>query len=274
MKKANTKIFLTIILIFIIILTFLYFFNNNNQNNTIQKNCVLYKATSQNYTYQNLDSKKHVARFEILQNKDNLSIQFYPNFVITQPGETKNYWIEAYTNKKINESEITYLIKVNNYPLQTIKTKLKFECIQYENITKNNTNNNTNNTNNSTNYTQTFYTGLKTGIKTTTIIFTTIIILVFLIIILYFLIKAGRKQTEKKEKNRKETKEEKNTKKEKLEKLLETRIKVKKGLTLYQKIIIFLFIILIIILAIIAIQNSSFDLNMFTTTINTTNITK
>ncbi len=266
MKKANTKIFLTIILIFIIILTFLYFFNNNNQNNTIQKNCVLYKATSQNYTYQNLDSKKHVAKFEILQNKDNLSIQFYPNFVITQPGETKNYWLEAYTNKKINESEITYLIKVNNYPLQTIKTKLKFECIQYENITKNNTNN----TNNSTNYAQTFYTGLKTEIKTTTIIFTTIIILIFLIIILYFLIKAGRKQTEKKEKNKKETKEEKNAKKEKLEKLLETRIKVKKGLTLYQKIIIFLFIILIIILAIIAIQNSSFDLNMFTTTINTT----
>ncbi len=281
MKKANTKIFLTIIFLFIILLAILFYYNTNHNNNNIKeenKICVLYKATSQNYTYINADKKKQVAKFEIIQNKDNLNVQFLPNFVITQPGETKNYWIEAYTNKKINESEITYIIKVNNYPLKTIKTKLNFKCIKYEekSITNNNTNNNTSNnsnTDNTTNkksYLQAFYEGAKFSIK---LFLLPIILLILLIITLFFIIKKGRKENEKEKKNKTIKKQKEEEKKAKLEKLLEARIKIKKGLTLYQKIIIVLFIILIIILAIIAIQNSSLDLNMFTTTLNT-NMTK
>ncbi len=269
MKKANTKIFLTIIFLFIIILAFLYYNPIVKSENNNNKQCVLYKAISTNYTYQNLDTKKHVARFKILQNKDNLYVEFHPNFVITQPGEIKNYWIEAKTNKKINESEITYLIEVNNYPLQTIKAKLYFECEKYQTIQNNNTNNtnttNQTNNNNIEEYKKSLLSMLFGSIKK--IVITLIIVLIILIILLYYIVKIGRQQETKKTKTTKE-----NVKKQKLEKMLEARVKVKKGLTTFQKIIIVLFIILLIILAVIAIKTMHFNTTTFTAPI-TTNIT-
>ncbi len=268
MKKANTKIFLTILFLFIIILAFLYFNPIVKSENNNNKQCILYKAISTNYTYQNLDNKKHVARFKILQNKDNLYVEFHPNFVITQPGEIKNYWIEAKTNKKINESEITYLIEVNKYPLQTIKTKLYFECEKYQTTQNNNTNNTTNQTNNNNfkEYKKSLLSMLFGSIKK--LVITLIIILIILILLLYYIVKIGRQKEIKKTKTTKEQ----NTKKQKLEKMLEARVKVKKGLTTFQKIIIVLFIILLIILAIIAIKTMSFNSTTFTAPI-TTNIT-